>query len=189
MAINLIKDIKAVKKNDPSAKNIIETLLSHAPLHAIMMYRFYHVLNNMRIPVIPRFLSMINRFMTGIEIHPGAKIGEGFFIDHGMGIVVGETAEVGDNCVLFHNVTLGGTGHHEDKRHPTLGNNVLVGTGSVILGPVFVGNNVNVGAKTVIINRDVPSYCTVVGTPGRIIKLEGEKVDLSLPLAHYKHKD
>ena len=189
MLRTIIRDIKAVKKNDPAAKNVIETLLCHTPLHAIIMYRFYHSLNNLRIPILPRFLSVISRFLTGIEIHPGAKIGDSFFIDHGIGVVVGETAEVGDDCVLFHNVTLGGTGHHKDKRHPTLGNNVLVGTGSVILGPVFVGHNVNVGAKTVVINRDVPSHCTVVGTPGRIIKLEGEKVDMALPLAHYKHKD
>ena len=184
----IIKDIKSVKKNDPAAKNIVETLLCHTPLHAVIMYRFYHVLYKLKIPVLPRFLSVISRFWTGVEIHPGAKIGEGFFIDHGIGVVIGETAEIGDNCVLFHNVTLGGTGHHKDKRHPTLGNNVLVGTGSVILGPVFVGHNVKVGAKTVIINRDVPSHCTVIGTPGRIIKLEGESVDLPLPLAHYKHK-
>ncbi len=185
--MKLIKDIKAVKKNDPAAKNIIETLLCHSPLHAIFIYRFAHFLHKI-IPILPRFLTQIGRFLTGIEIHPGARIGSGFFIDHGTGVVIGETVVIGRDCSLFHNVTLGGTGHHKDKRHPTIGNNVLIGTGTTLLGPIFVGNNVKVGANTTIINRDVPSNCTVVGSPGKIIKLEGKKTNLDLPIAHYQHK-
>ncbi len=186
--MKIIDDIKAVKKNDPAAKNLIETLLCHSTLHALFIYRIAHELNRLGIPLLPRFLTQIGKFLTGVEIHPGAKIGSGFFIDHGTGVVVGETAVIGKDCVLFHNVTLGGTGHHMDKRHPTIGNNVLIGTQATLLGPIFVGHNVKIGANTTIINRDVPSNCTVVGSPGKIIKLEGEKADLSLPVAHYRHK-
>jgi len=183
----IIEDIKAVKRNDPAAKNYVEVLLCHTPLHAIMMHRFSHVINNIGIPILPRFISAINRFLTGVEIHPAAKIGKGFFIDHGTGVVIGETAEIGDNCVIFHNVTLGGTGKHIDKRHPTLGNNVLVGTGAILLGPIFIGNNVKIGADTTIIMKDVPSNCTVVGTPGQIVRLNGKKVRIKLKKAAYKH--
>lgn len=177
----IIADIKAVKINDPAAKNIIETLLCHTPLHAIILHRLTHPLYQLGIPVLPRFISQINRFLTGVEIHPGAKIGPGFFIDHGMGVVVGETAEIGKNCILFHNVTLGGTGKHRGKRHPTLKDNVYVGCGATILGPVLVGENVRIGAASVIIMKDVPANATVVGAPGRVVKLKGERVDLELP--------
>lgn len=184
--VKIIRDIKSIKKNDPAAKSIIEVLLCHSPLHAIIIYRFAHFLHRLKIPILPRFLTQIGRFLTGVEIHPGAVIGSGFFIDHGTGVVIGETAIIGKNCVLFHNVTLGGTGHHKGKRHPTIGNNVLIGTSAILLGPIFVGNNVKIGANTTIINRDVPSNCTVVGSPGKIIKLEGKQVNLDLPIAHYQ---
>jgi serine O-acetyltransferase len=183
----IIDDIKAVKRNDPAAKNIVETLLCHSPLHAIVLHRLAHPLYKIGIPVLPRFMSSFARFLTGVEIHPGAKIGKGFFIDHGTGVVIGETAEIGENCVLFHNVTLGGTGKHHDKRHPTLGNNVLIGTGAIILGPITIGSNVKIGADTTIIMKDVPDNSTVVGTPGKLVRLNGKKVDLELQDTKYKH--
>lgn len=183
-----ITDIKAVKKNDPAAKNIIETLLCHTPLHAIINHRVSHFLHTkLKIPVLPRFLSALTRCWSGVEIHPGARIGKGFFIDHGTGVVIGETAEIGDGCVLFHGVTLGGTGHHLDKRHPTIGSNVLIGANATLLGPIKVGDNVKIGATSVIINRDVPSGCTVAGCPGKIVKLNGKLADEPLPAAHYVH--
>jgi len=182
------EDFKAVKKNDPAAKNILEILLCHTSLHTIIIHRFVHFLHNkLKIPVLPRFISVISRFWSGVEIHPGAQIGKGFFIDHGTGVVIGETAEIGDNCVFFHGVTLGGTGHHKDKRHPTIGNNVLIGANATLLGPIMVGDKTKIGATTVIINRDVPENCTVVGAPGHIVKRNGIHVNESLPLAHYKH--
>jgi serine O-acetyltransferase len=190
MGLIFIDDIKATRKNDPAAKSMVEILLCYTALHAILVHRVSHFLHEkLRIPVLPRFISVLSRFWSGIEIHPGAKIGRGFFIDHGTGVVIGETAEIGDNCVFFHGVTLGGTGHHRDKRHPTIGNNVLIGANATLLGPIKVGDNTKIGATTVIINRDVPPNCTVVGAPGRIVKRNGIHTDESLPLAHYKHKD
>ncbi len=190
MGFTFIEDIKAVKKNDPAARNIAEILLCYTPLHAILIHRFSHVLyTKLKIPILPRFISVLSRFWSGVEIHPGAKIGKGLFIDHGTGVVIGETAEIGDNCVFFHGVTLGGTGHHKDKRHPTIGNNVLIGANATLLGPIIVGDNTKIGATSVIINRDVPPNCTVVGAPGRIVKKNGRYTNESLPLAHYKHKN
>jgi serine O-acetyltransferase len=190
MGLIFIDDIKATRKNDPAAKSMVEILLCYTALHAILVHRVSHFLHEkLRIPVLPRFISVLSRFWSGIEIHPGAKIGRGFFIDHGTGVVIGETADIGDNCVFFHGVTLGGTGHHRDKRHPTIGNNVLIGANATLLGPIKVGDNTKIGATTVIINRDVPPNCTVVGAPGRIVKRNGIHTDESLPLAHYKHKD
>jgi serine O-acetyltransferase len=190
MRLTFIEDIKAVKRNDPAAKNIIEILLCHTPLHTILIHRILHFLHTkLKIPVLPRFISVLSRFWSGVEIHPGAKIGKGFFIDHGTGVVIGETAEIGDYCVLFHGVTIGGTGHHKDKRHPTIGHNVLIGANATLLGPIKIGDNTKIGATTVIINRDVPPNCTVVGTPGRIVKREGRCIDEALPLAHYKHNN
>jgi serine O-acetyltransferase len=184
----ILEDIKAVKRNDPAAKNIIETLLCHTPLHAILAHRLVHFLHKkLSIPILPRFISVLSRFWSGIEIHPGAKIGKGFFIDHGTGVVIGETAEIGNNCVLFHGVTLGGTGHFRDKRHPTLGDNVLIGANATLLGPITVGDNTKIGATTVIINRDVPPNCTVVGAPGMIVKENGIITNKPLPFASYKH--
>jgi serine O-acetyltransferase len=173
------EDIKAIYRNDPAAR-ALEFLL-YPSFHAIALHRFTHLLWKLRLPFLPRLISQLNRFFTGIEIHPGATIGKGFFIDHGAGVVIGETAEIGDNCVLFHNVTLGGTGKHHGKRHPTLGNNVLVGTGAILLGPIEVGDNVRIGANSFIIMRDVPPDSTVVGTPARIVRRNGFAVDEELP--------
>lgn len=177
--ISIIEDIKAIYRNDPAVINI--EFLLYPGLHAIVVHRFNHFLWNLGIPFIPRLLSQIARFFTGIEIHPGAKIGKGFFIDHGMGVVIGETTEIGDNCVLFHNVTLGGTGKHKGKRHPTIGNNVMIGTGAILLGPLKVGNNVRIGANTFILMRDIPDNPTVAGTPGKIVRMNGREVDIKLP--------
>ncbi len=186
----LVDDVKAVKRNDPAAKNLLETLLCHTALHAIIIHRIAHFLHaRLKVPVLPRFISALVRCWSGVEIHPGAKIGRSFFIDHGTGVVIGETAEVGDNCVLFHGVTLGGTGHHQEKRHPTVGNNVLIGANATLLGPIRVGDNVRIGATSVIINRDVPDDCTVVGAPGRIVKRRGRHVNRPLPMPQYKKEE
>lgn len=175
----MFEDIKAIFRNDPAAKNI--EFLLYPSLHATVVHRYIsHVLYKLRVPFIPRLISQIMRFLTGIEIHPGVKIGRGFFIDHGIGVVIGETAEIGKNCVLFHNVTLGGTGKHKGKRHPTIGDNVLIGAGSILLGPIKIGNNVKIGANTFIINRNVPDNCTVVGIPARIVRKDGKKVNIHL---------
>jgi serine O-acetyltransferase len=183
-----LDDIAAIRRNDPAARNIIEIWLCYPTLHAILTHRVAHFLHlRLRLPVLPRFVSVLNRFITGVEIHPGARIGRGFFIDHGSGVVIGETAEIGDNCVFFHGVTLGGTGHHLDKRHPTIGDNVLIGANATLLGPIRVGSNTKIGATAVIINRDVPPGCTVVGAPGRIVKRGEEPADEPLPVAHYQH--
>jgi serine O-acetyltransferase len=176
--ISIIEDIRAIYRNDPAVRNI--EFLLYPGLHAVIMHRFTQFLWRLKIPFLPRLLSQISRFWTGIEIHPGAKIGKGFFIDHGMGVVIGETTEIGNNCVLFHNVTLGGTGKHKGKRHPTLGNNVMVGTGAILLGPIKVGNNVKIGANTFILMQDVPDNTTVAGTPGRIVKMNGQSVSIKL---------
>jgi serine O-acetyltransferase len=174
----LLEDIRACYRNDPAARNL--EVLTYAGIQAVTLHRITHLIWRIGIPFIPRIISQVNRFLTGVEIHPAAKIGRGLFIDHGMGIVIGETSEIGDNCVLFHNVTLGGTGKHKGKRHPTIGDNVFIGTGATLLGPLTVGNNVKIGANTFIIMHDVPNNCTVVGSPGRIVKLEGEVVTKKL---------
>ena len=176
---NIIEDIKAIYRNDPAVRNI--EFLLYPGLHAIIIHRFAHLLWNMHIPFIPRLLSQLSRFFTGLEIHPGAKIGGGFFCDHGAGLVIGETAELGKNVVLFHNVTLGGTGKHQGKRHPTVGDNVLIGTGAVILGPVTVGDNVKIGANSFVVMKDIPSNCTVTGTPAQIVKRNGMVLTEELP--------
>ena len=179
--LTIIEDIKAIYRNDPAVRNI--EFLLYPGLHAILVHRFCHFFWKLGIPFFPRLFSQVSRFFTGIEIHPGAKIGKGFFIDHGIGVVVGETAEIGDNCVLFHNVTLGGAGKHKGKRHPTLGNNVMVGTGAILLGPITVGDNVKIGANTFILMRDIPDNVTVAGTPGRIVKMNGRETGMNLPKA------
>ena len=168
-------DIQAVFDRDPAAGNILE-VLTYAGLHTIVWYRVAHYLHKKDIPFFPRLISQIARFFTGIEIHPGAEIRRGFFIDHGMGVVIGETTVIGDNVTLFQGVTLGGTGKEKGKRHPTLGNNIVVGAGAKILGNITIGNNVMVGANAVVL-KDVPSDCTVVGIPGRITRKKGKKVD------------
>jgi cysteinyl-tRNA synthetase len=168
--VNDIKcDYRAVFERDPAARNGLEVVLAYPGFHAILFHRINHMLWNARIPVLPRLLSHASRFLTGIEIHPGARIGPGFFIDHGMGVVIGETAEIGRDVTLFQGVTLGGTGKEKGKRHPTLGDNVVVGTGTKILGPITVGNNVRIGANSVIL-KSVPDNTTVVGVPGRITR-------------------
>lgn len=181
MIKKLIADFRAVFKNDPACAGFLETLLCHTAFHAIVAHRIAHFLRWLKIPLVPRLLSTLARFWTGVEIHPSADIQAGFFIDHGTGVVIGETAEIGKNCVMFHNVTLGGTGKHHNKRHPTLKDNVYVGTNSVLLGPITIGNNVRIGANSFIIMHDVPDNCTVAGTPARILKKDGERVDLPLP--------
>jgi serine O-acetyltransferase len=173
----MFEDIKAIFKNDPAEKGLQWIL--YPGLHAITCHRYFaHPLYKAHLFFLARFVSQLNRFMTNIEIHPGANIGKGLFIDHGSAIVIGETAVIGENCTLFHNVTLGGTGKHTGKRHPTIGDNVFVGTGATLLGPITVGSNVKIGAESVIIMHDIPSNCTVVGAPGRIVRLNGEKVDI-----------
>ncbi|MGE5620433.1 MAG: serine O-acetyltransferase [Sphingomonadaceae bacterium] len=162
------RDIETVYSHDPAAVSTIEILLAYPGFHARQFHRLAHTLYNWRVPVLPRLISHLSRFLTGIEIHPGAKIGEGFFIDHGMGVVIGETAEIGDNVMLYQGVTLGGTSMHKTKRHPTLGNNVVVGTNAQIIGAITVGDNVRIGAGSVVV-KPVPPNCTVVGVPGRIV--------------------
>jgi serine O-acetyltransferase len=175
------EDLRAIQRNDPAAKSALESVFCHTPLHAITLYRIAHWLHSRaRLPLIPRLLSVFAHFLTGVEIHPAAKIGRRFFIDHGTGVVIGETSEIGDDCVLFHNVTLGGTGKHRGKRHPTLGDNVLVGTGAILLGPIRVGSNSKIGANSFLRMHDVPPNCTVIGIPARIVKREGVRVDVPL---------
>ena len=163
------KDFQSVFEHDPAARSIIEVVLSYPGFHAIVLHRFIHKLWKLKLPVIPRLLSQFARFLTGVEIHPGAKIGEGFFIDHGMGVVIGETTEIGKNVILYQEVTLGGVGNETGKRHPTIGNNVFIGVGAKILGAITIGNNVKVGAGSVVL-KSVPPNSTVVGVPGRIVK-------------------
>jgi len=177
----VFEDIRAVFERDPAARSIWEVLL-YPGLHAIFWHRIAHFLYQHRFFFIARLISQIVRFFTGIEIHPGAKIGKGFFIDHGMGVVIGETTEIGDNVTLFQGVTLGGTGKEKGKRHPTIGNNVTIAAGAKVLGNIKIGDNVNIGAGSVVI-RDVPSYSTVVGVPGRVVKHRGKKV-LGITLDH-----
>jgi len=180
--VSWLDDLWAVERNDPAARNVVETLLCHTPLHAIWIHRVAHWLHaTLGVPVLPRFLSVLARAWTGIEIHPGARIGRGFFIDHGTGTVIGETAEIGDHCTLFHNVTLGGTGKQDGKRHPTLEDHVYVGTGAVLLGPIRVGRNARIGANSFVMMRDVPADCTAVGNPARIVKQDGQRVERELP--------
>ncbi len=176
-------EIKTVKDRDPAAKSALEVLLLYPGLHALVFYRIGHKLWEWKIPLIPRWFSQSARFFTGIEIHPGALIGKSFFIDHGMGVVIGETAIVGDNVLLYQGVTLGGTGKETGKRHPTLGNNVVVGAGAKILGNITIGDNSYIGANAVVI-KNVPLNSTVVGIPGRITKQDGQKIDKELDHMH-----
>ncbi|MFH1621507.1 MAG: serine O-acetyltransferase EpsC [Candidatus Omnitrophota bacterium] len=176
-------ELKAATEKDPAAKNYLEIILLYSGLHAIIFYRIAKVLYRLRIPLLPRAISQVARLLTGIEIHPGARIGGGLFIDHGMGVVIGETAIIGDNVILYQGVTLGGTGKEKGKRHPTIGNNVVIGTGAKILGNITIGDNSYIGANAVVI-KDVPPNSTVVGIPGRITKQDGKKIDLSLDHIH-----
>jgi serine O-acetyltransferase len=171
----LRKDYHAALSMDPAATNKVEVILTYAGLHALLFYRFAHSLWRRRIPFIPRALSQLARFVTGIEIHPGADIGAGLFIDHGMGVVIGETAEIGSHVTLFQGVTLGGTGKQRGKRHPTLGSHVVVGAGAKVLGPIKIGDYVKIGANSVLL-QDVPDHSTVVGIPGRIVRIKDKRV-------------
>ena len=173
-------DIAIIKERDPAARGIIEILLCYPGFQAISIHRFTHTLWKCKLPILPRLLSQINRSLTGIEIHPGAKIGKRVFIDHGMGVVIGETAEIGDNCLLYQGVTLGGTGKSHGKRHPTLKRNVVIGAGAKVLGSITVGANTRIGAGSVVV-RSVASNSTVVGVPGRVVHQSGVKIN---PLAH-----
>jgi len=169
------RDLQAVFERDPAATSKLEVILTYAGFHALLAYRIAHRLKKMGVPVLPRVISHVARWLTGIEIHPAARIGTGFFIDHGMGVVIGETAEIGDYVTLFQGVTLGGTGKEHGKRHPTLGNHVVVGAGAKILGGIKIGDNVKIGANSVVL-KSVPANSTVIGVPARIIKAEGERL-------------
>lgn len=158
---------QSIKQRDPSARNFLEILLLYPGVHALVWYRVAHFFFNIKLKFVARLLSNLARFFTGVEIHPGAKIGKNLFIDHGMGVVIGETAIIGNNCTIYQNATLGGTGKQHNKRHPTLGNNVVVGAGAKVLGNITIGNNVKIGANAIVL-KDVPSDCTVVGI-GRVI--------------------
>lgn len=183
IAILFKKEIKAVFERDPAAANFLEVILAYSGLHALIFYAVARALFNMHIPLLPRMISQAGRFFTGIEIHPGATIGKGLFIDHGMGVVIGETSIIGDNVTLYQGVTLGGTGKEKGKRHPTLGNNVVVGSGAKILGDITIGDNSYIGSNAVVI-KDVPPNSTVVGVPGRITKQDGKKIDIKLDHIH-----
>ena len=162
------EDIKVIYENDPAAKNLLEVILCYPGLHALVAYRFAHRLYKWNIPLVPRVISYLTRIITGIEIHPGAEIGRRFFIDHGEGVVIGETTIIGDDVLIYQQVTLGGTGKESGKRHPTLGNNVIVGAGAKVLGNITIGDNVRIGAGSVVV-EDVPEHSTVVGIPGRVV--------------------
>lgn len=166
----LYQDAKNIMQKDPAARNILEVIILYPGFHILIFHRIAHFLYRYKLFFLARLISQIGRFFTGIEIHPGAKIGKRLFIDHGMGIVIGETAEVGNDCTIYHQVTLGGTGKDKNKRHPTVGNNVMIGAGSKVLGPIKIGNNVKIGAGSVVIH-EVEDNATVVGTPiDRVIK-------------------
>ncbi len=179
----LKEDIALVKEKDPAARNALEILLTYSGLRAVRSYRLAHWFYERKQYVIARIISQHARNKTGIEIHPGAQIGKGLFIDHGMGVVIGETTIIGDNCLLYQGVTLGGTGKDKGKRHPTLGNNVMVGAGAKVLGPIEIGDNVKIAANAVVL-KPVPSNCTAVGVPARVAVRDGVKID-QLDHVHY----
>ena len=176
-------DLAAAQERDPAATSKLEVILTYAGFHAMLAYRIAHRFHTWGVPIIPRVISQLARWLTGIEIQPAAKIGRGFFIDHGMGVVIGETTEIGDHVTLFQGVTLGGTGKERGKRHPTLGNHVVVGAGAKILGGIKIGDNVKIGANSVVL-KSVPPNSTVIGVPARIIKTEGRE---RLPEATMDH--
>jgi serine O-acetyltransferase len=170
-----LADLQAPVERDPAARGRLDVLLSYPGFHAVTAHRFIHVLHGWKVPIVPRFLSQIVRFITGIEIHPGATIGRGFFIDHGMGVVIGETTEIGDDVTIYQGVTLGGTSLQHGKRHPTLGAGVVVGVNAAVLGAITVGDGSRIGAGSVVV-KDVPPRSTVVGIPGRVVLQDGKPV-------------
>ncbi len=184
------QDLRAVFDRDPAATSKPEVILTYAGFHALLAYRISHWLKVHDVPILPRMISQLARWVTGVEIHPSAEIGTGFFIDHGMGVVIGETAEIGDYVTLFQGVTLGGTGKERGKRHPTLGNHVVVGAGAKILGGITIGDNVKIGANSVVL-KNVAANSTVIGVPARVIKSQGtrlpdatmDQVDLPDPIS------
>lgn len=175
-AIKSIKqEIRLVKHRDPAARSSAEILLTYSGLHAVLIYRLSHKIYLKGYKTTARVISQVGKFLTGVEIHPGAKIGKGLFIDHGAGVVIGETTVIGNNCLLYQGVTLGGNGKDKGKRHPTLGNNVMVGCGAKVLGPFTIGDNVKIAANAVVLN-EIPANCTAVGAPARVVKKDGVKV-------------
>lgn len=170
------EQIDTVFREDPAAKSALEILLCYPGFHAVLAHRLAHWLYLRRVPLIPRVISQISRFFTGIEIHPGARIGRRFFIDHGMGVVIGETTEIGNDVLLYQGVTLGGTGKEKGKRHPTIGDSVVIGTGAKVLGSIQIGNNVKIGAGSVVV-KPVPDNSTVVGIPGRVVRTLNNQSD------------
>lgn len=186
MFAQLKRDIRVVFERDPAARNVLEVIFCYPGFHALQFHRIAHWLWVRRLFFLGRMVSHVSRFLTGIEIHPGAKIGAGFFIDHGMGIVIGETSEIGENVTLYHGVTLGGTSWKKEKRHPTLGANVVVGAGAAILGPVKVGDHARIGSGSVVV-EDVPPNTTVVGVPGKVVY--GKRQEKEVPLVDLEHGD
>ena len=178
------RDVEAVRERDPAATSSLEIVTSYAGLHALWLHRLAHLLQHRNVPVVPRWISQFGRFVTGIEIHPGAEIGEGFFIDHGAGVVIGETAEIGNNVTLYQGVTLGGTGKESGKRHPTIGDNVVVGAGAKVLGSITIGEDAKIGAGSVVV-QNIPRHATVVGNPGRPVMVDGLRV--GIPDIDYTH--
>lgn len=177
------EDIKATRERDPAARSNAEVALLYSGVHALAAYRIAHRLHQNEHYFAARAISQVARFVTGIEIHPGATIGKGLVIDHGMGVVIGETAEIGDNCTIYQGVTLGGTGKDVGKRHPTLGNNVLVGAGAKVLGPFTIGDNTKIAANAVVLT-EIPEQCTAVGIPAKVVKKQGVRVENDLDQIH-----
>lgn len=171
------EDIRVVFERDPAARNVFEVITSYPGLHAIWFHRIAHFFWKKGAKTLARIISHINRFLTGIEIHPGAEIGRRFFIDHGMGVVIGETAEIGDDVLMYQGVVLGGTSLKKEKRHPTIGNNVVIGAGAILLGPIKVGDGAKIGAGSVVI-KDIPEGTTAVGVPARVVEKREKKIDL-----------
>jgi len=184
----LREDFRVVFERDPAVRSVLEIVLCYPGFHAVLFYRLAHWLWTRNFFLAGRFISHLGRFFTGIEIHPGAQIGKGFFIDHGMGVVIGETAEIGENCTLYHGVTLGGTSWAKEKRHPTLGKNVIIGSGAKVLGPFMVGDDAKVGSNSVVV-KEVPENSTVVGIPGKVVISEGKKAEPKVDLEHGKLPD
>jgi len=179
---SILDDVRAARRKDPAARSDLEVVLAYPGFHAREIHRLAHALYERRVPLMPRLISHVGRFLTGIEIHPGARIGERLFIDHGMGVVIGETAEIGDDCHLYQGVTLGGTSTRHEKRHPTLADNVVVGAGAELIGAIYVGENARIGAGSVVVTN-VPANATVVGVPGHIVAFQepGEETTVRLP--------